>query len=84
MNDLNEYLIDLPHLNSIKLGEWALFGREDNFSHSLTVENDIDIRELISDINYLMSMISEGYIIGDCSLIMESDIDINELIFRSS
>ena len=37
-----------------------------------------------SDINNLMSMISEGYIIGDCSLIMEGDIDMNELIFRSS
>ena len=44
LNDLNEYLIDLPHLNSIKLGEVALYGR-DVSSCSLKMESDIDINE---------------------------------------
>ena len=56
MNDLNEYLIDLPHLNSIKLGYGALKGREYGTSSasgleyppcSLTMESNIDMNELI-------------------------------------
>ena len=46
LNDLNEYLIDLPHLNSIKLGKWALEGSGD-LSSSLIMESDIDMNELI-------------------------------------
>ena len=46
LNDLNEWIIDLPHLNSIKLGEGALAGRDDS-SCSLIMESDIDMNELI-------------------------------------
>ena len=46
LNDLNEWIIDLPHLNSIKLGEYALRGSYDS-SCSLKMESDIDINELI-------------------------------------
>ena len=42
---MNEYLIDLPHLNSIKLGWFALYGRDDSFC-SLKMESDIDMNEL--------------------------------------
>ena len=45
LNDLNEWIIDLPHLNSIKLGEFALFGRDDS-SCSLKMESNIDMNEL--------------------------------------
>ena len=46
MNDLNEWIIDLPNLNSIKLGGGALYGRNDE-SCSLVMESDIDMNELI-------------------------------------
>ena len=46
LNVLNEWIIDLPHLNSIKLGEGALAGRWDD-SCSVLMESDIDINELI-------------------------------------
>ena len=46
-NDLNEYLIDLPHLNSIKLGYCALRGRDDSCC-SLKMESDIDMNELMN------------------------------------
>ena len=45
LNDLNDYLIDLPHLNSIKLGGAALRGGDDS-SCSLLMESDIDMNEL--------------------------------------
>ena len=41
-----EWIIDLPHLNSIKLGIAALLGRYDE-SCSLKMESDIDMNELI-------------------------------------
>ena len=47
MNDLNEWIIDLPNLNSITLGDHALFGKDDS-SCSLKMESDIDMNELIS------------------------------------
>ena len=40
-----EWIIDLPHLNSIKLGEYALVGREDSYC-SLKMESDIDMNKL--------------------------------------
>ena len=43
-----EYLIDLPHLNSIKLGSYALQGRPNDSSCSLLMESDIDMNELIN------------------------------------
>ena len=46
-NYLNEYLIDLPHLNSIRLGWCALHGREYDSSSSLIMESDIEKNELI-------------------------------------
>ena len=42
-----EWIIDLPHLNSIKLGYYALNGREDDSSCSLKMESNIDMNELI-------------------------------------
>ena len=47
LNDLNEWIIDLPHLNSIKLGDRALRGRWLDSSCSLKMESDIDMNELI-------------------------------------
>ena len=46
LNDMNEWIIDLPHLNSIKLGSYALRGRYDSFC-SLIMESNIDMNELI-------------------------------------
>ena len=46
LNDLNEWIIDLPHLKSIKLGKWALQGRDDE-SCSLKMESNNDLNELI-------------------------------------
>ena len=45
-NESNNNNVDLPHLNSIKLGSRALAGR-DNDDCSLKMESDIDINELI-------------------------------------
>ena len=42
-----EWIIDLPHLKSIKLGSNALEGRNDP-SCSLTMEGDIDMNELMN------------------------------------
>ena len=47
MNNLNESIIDLPNLNSIKLGRLALRGRDDD-SCSLIMESDIDMNELMN------------------------------------
>ena len=44
--DLNEYLIDLPHLNSIKLGRWVLAGSGGS-SCSLIMESNIDMNEIM-------------------------------------
>ena len=46
LNDLNEWIIDLPHLNSIKLGNRSLKGISDS-SCSLIMESDIDMNTLI-------------------------------------
>ena len=43
---MNEYLIDLPNLNSITLGSWALAGSGDS-SCSLIMESNIWINELM-------------------------------------
>ena len=40
-----EWIIDLPHLNSIKLGSQTLYGRWDN-DCSLKMESNIDMNEL--------------------------------------
>ena len=58
LNDLNDYLIDLPHLNSIKLGRYALEGDSDyddvddvddvDDDCSLKMESDIDMNELMN------------------------------------
>ena len=42
-----EWIIDLPHLKSIKLGDSALTGSEYDYSCSLLMESDIDMNELI-------------------------------------
>ena len=47
MNELNDYIIDLPHLNSIKLGEYVLVGKEDS-SCSLKMESNIDMNKLMN------------------------------------
>ena len=48
LNDLNEWIIDLPHLNSIKLGPFALEGREDDSSSSLKMESNNNMNELMN------------------------------------
>ena len=45
LNDLNEWIIDLPHLISINLGKFALAGS--GSSCSLLMESNIDLNELI-------------------------------------
>ena len=60
LNDLNEYMIDLPQLNSIKLGLAALGGRRDDDDCSLKMESNIDINELILDLPNLTSITSNG------------------------
>ena len=42
-----EWIIDLPHLNTINLGEYALCGREDS-SCSLKMESNIDMNKLMN------------------------------------
>ena len=59
MNDLNEWIIDLPHLNSIKLGICALAGRNDEAS-SLIMESDILWMNWLIDLPNLTSITSEG------------------------
>ena len=44
---MNDSIIDLPHLNSIKLGAFALGGRYGGSSCSLKMESDIDMNEFI-------------------------------------
>ena len=44
---MNDLIIDLPHLNSIKLGEYALAGKEDS-SCSLKMESDINMNKLMN------------------------------------
>ena len=44
--NINDLIIDLPDLNTIKLGEYVLRGRNDE-SCSLKMEGNIDIIELI-------------------------------------
>ena len=41
LNELTNLIIDLPNLNSINLGGYALYGNEDDESCSLTMESDI-------------------------------------------
>ena len=41
LNELYNLIIDLPNLNSINLGGYALYGNEDDESCSLTMESDI-------------------------------------------
>ena len=55
--ELNESIIDLPHLNSIKLGSWALLGRNDS-SCSLLMESDIDWTNWFLDLPNLTSITS--------------------------
>ena len=62
MNDLNESIIDLPNLKSIKLGNLALCGGDDDdSSSSLKMESNIDMNELILDLPNLTSITSDGY-----------------------
>ena len=42
-----EWIIDLPNLKYIKLGKYALAGREYDPSCSLKMESDIDMNEMI-------------------------------------
>ena len=40
--------LDLPHLNSIKLGEYALQGRWDGSYNPLLMESDINMNKLMN------------------------------------
>ena len=53
-------MIDLPHLNSIILGYYALEGIWDDSSCSLLMESNNDMNELILDLPNLTSIISGG------------------------
>ena len=53
-----EWIIDLPQLNSIKLGSFALAGRDDC---SLKMKSNIDMNELIIDLPNLTSISSDEY-----------------------
>ena len=53
------WYVDLPHLNSINLGEYALAGRN-NDDCSLKMESNIDMNELILDLPNLTSITSNG------------------------
>ena len=48
LNDLNESIIDLPHLSTITLGGYALAGRPNDLSCSLLMESNIDMNELMN------------------------------------
>ena len=54
-----ELIIDLPHLNSIKLGEYALQGRDDSCC-SLKMESNIDWTNWFLDLPNLTSITSTG------------------------
>ena len=56
MNDI----VDLPHLNSINLGHYALYGRNVD-SCSLKMESNIDMNELFLDLPNLTSITSDGW-----------------------
>ena len=81
MNDLNEWIIDLPHLNSIKLGTLALEGRDDS-SCSLKMESDIDMNELIIDLPNLSSIISDGNSFDQPHKITLSSLILNDWILN--
>ena len=59
LNDLNGLIIDLPQLNSIKLGEYALNGKNDD-DCSLIMEGDIDWMNWFLDLPKLTSITSSG------------------------
>ena len=40
-----KWIIDLPHLNFIKLGKWALYGSYDDDDCSLMMESNIDMNK---------------------------------------
>ena len=72
-----EWLIDLPHLNSINLGYAALNGRN-NDDCSLIMESDIDMNELIIDLPNLTSITSEGDTFDHLRSISLSSLILNE------
>ena len=55
-----EWIIDLPHLNSTNLGQFALVGRPNDSSCSLTMESNIDINDWCLDLPNLTYIISVG------------------------
>ena len=60
MNDLNEWIIDLPHLKFIELGECALVGRKDP-SCSLVMESVLHWMSYYSDLPNLEYISSNGF-----------------------
>ena len=82
MNDLNEWIIDLPHLNSIKLGFYAVCGRNNDDNSSLKMESDIDMNELIIDLPNLSSIISDGNSFDQPHKITLSSLILNDWILN--
>ena len=60
LNNLNEWIIDLPHLNSIKLGYYAFHGKYD-LSCSLIMESDIEWMNWFLDLPNLTSLTSDRW-----------------------
>ena len=81
-DDLNEWIIDLPNLNSIIFGEGTLAGREDDSSCSLKMESDIDMNELIIDLPNLSSIISDGNSFDQPHKITLSSLILNDWILN--
>ena len=81
MNDLNEWIIDLPQLNSIKLGEGALAGRDDN-DCSLKMESDIDWMNWFLDLPNLSFITSIGNSFEQPRSVILSSLILNDWIMN--
>ena len=76
-----EWIIDLPHLNSMKLGRYALCGRKDD-SCSLVMESDIDWMNWLLDLPNLTSISSNGYSFYSTRIITLSSLILNDWIIN--
>ena len=85
MNDLNGWIIDLPQLNSIELGNYVFYNSLSTVISSIWMIWKIwwiDLPQLNSIKLGKYALYGRDDL--SCSLIMESNIDMIELIFRSS
>ena len=80
-NDYNNWIIDLPNLNSIKLGDFALGGRYDD-SCSLIMESDIEWMNWYSDLPNLTSITSGGLSFYRPRSITLSSMNLNDILLN--